>query len=326
MVLSLKKGGIDARYQTLQTKNELLEFIDREQPDLVYCANYYVAEEGGALVNAHKLLDDHGICRVGSTPDALELVLSKIDLKQKWVQAHIPTPRFFELYQADGQVIGLDSAVQTADFPYILKPDREGNSRGLDSSSIVFDEASLKHKASELLQKFDRVLVEKFLGDTTDFHEYTIAMIGSGKHMLLMPAEIRLKVNKRVRIVTTEDKDKHKTRAVPVEDVMLSGKLTDLAAEAFAIAGMRDYSRLDVIMADGVLYAIEINGLPMIPDEWFEVCAKAGGMNKDQYINAIFLSCIMRTQVESVRQGERLQVPPEMEPVLPKRVFEQLTQ
>ncbi len=325
MIQSLKKGGINARYHPLQTKNELLNVINQEKPDLVYCANYYVADESGGLVNAHKLLDDHQICRIGSTPEVLELVMSKTDLKKKWVESHVITPRFFELYQDDGKVIGLDVAVNAADFPYILKPDREGNSRGLDRSSIVFDEVSLKQKSSELLQKYSRVLVEKFLGDMPDFHEYTVAMIGSGENMLLMPAEIQLKIKKRVRIVTTEDKDEHNTRALPVMDLMLSRKLTAFAAKAYTSAGMRDYSRLDVIMVNGVLYAIEINGLPMIPDKWFEVCAKASGMNSDQYINAIFLSCIHRAQVEGRGNGVDLQIPPEMRHLLPEDVFERLT-
>src|SRR5665811_1102370 len=163
MIQSLKKGGINARYQPLQTKNELLEVIDRENPDLVYCANYYVADEGGGTVNAHKLLDEHNICRIGSSPEALELVISKIDLKTKCVQSHVSTPRYFELYQENDKVIGLDAAVNAADFPYILKSDREGNSRGLDRTSIVYDQESLKQKSSELLQKYSRVLVEKFL-------------------------------------------------------------------------------------------------------------------------------------------------------------------
>ncbi len=325
MIHSLKKGGIDAHYQPLQTKKELLKALNQEDPDLVYCANYYVADEEGNLVNAHKILDELNISRIGSEPEALELVMSKIDLKKKWIKDHVSTPRFFVLSHESGNISGLEDAAKAADYPYILKPDREGNSRGLDSTSIVYDRVSLEQKSLELLQKYQKVLVEKFLGDMPDFHEYTIAMIGSGENTLLMPAEIQLKIKKRVRIVTTMDKDEHRTRAVPVADPIISRKLIAFAARAFASAGMRDYSRLDVIMVNGVLYAIEINGLPMIPDKWFEICSKASRLNQDQYINAIFLSGIQRARAKANGRKTKYQIPSEMEQMLSKDVFQKLS-
>ncbi len=298
MIETLKKGGIDARYHTLETKQSLIALLESEQPDLVYCANYYVIDEDGRPINAHTLIDERGICRVGSAVDALELVLSKSALKQRWVRDHIATPRFFVLRQEKGQVTGLKTALNAADYPYILKPDREGNSRGLDRSSIVFDAESLQSKAQALLTQYKQVMVEKFLGEASDLREYTVAMIGSGEQRLLMPAEIRLKIHKRLRIVTTADKDQHQTQAVPVKDAALFKKLSSFASKAFASAGICDYARLDVLIANAELYAIEINGLPMIPDKWFEACTKSIRMQGDQYLNAIFLSSIIRSREE----------------------------
>ena len=317
MINTLKKGGIDARYHTLETKQSLLALLELEQPDLVYCANYYVLDEDSRPINAHALIDECGICRVGSAVDALELVLSKSALKQQWMRDHIATPRFFVLRQENGQVTGLETALNAADYPYILKPDREGNSRGLDSSSIVFDAESLYSKAQALLMQYKQVMVEKFLGEAGDFREYTVAMIGSGEQKLLLPAEIRLKMRKRVRIVTTADKDQHQTQAVAVRDTALYKKLSSFASKAFDSAGVRDYARLDVLSAKTELYAIEINGLPMIPDKWFEECARSIRMQGDQYLNAIFLSSIIRERAE----GKQIQVPAEMKQALPWRIF-----
>jgi len=248
------------------------------------------------------------------------MVLSKSALKQQWVQDHIDTPRFFVLHKEKGEVSGLETALHAADYPYILKPDREGNSRGLDSSSIVYDAESLRSKAQALLTEYEQVMVEKFLGDLDDLREYTVAMIGNGEQKLLLPAEIRLKGRKRVRLVTTVDKDQHGTQAVPVRDAMLCRKLSGFAVKAFGSAGMRDYARLDVIWANGALYAIEINGLPMIPDKWFEACAKGMRMQGNQYLNAIFLSSLLRARTE----GKLLEVPAEMKKALPRRVLDAL--
>lgn len=320
MVKALKKGGIIASYHPLETKNALLDLLESEQPEIVYCANYFVTDDDGSLINAQALLDERGICRVGSSVEALELVLSKSALKQQWVKDHVTTPRFFVLNKIDGQVRGLETALQAADYPYILKPDMEGNSRGLDSSSVVFDDLNLMKKAHALLEQYEKVMVEKFLGNAADFHEYTVGLIGSGKHLIVMPAEIRLKVKKQVRLVTTADKEQHKTQAVPIRDIILRRKLSGFATQAFSSAGVSDYARLDMIMAQGTLYAIEINGLPMIPDKWFEACAQGVQMTEDQYLNAIFLSCILRKQAE----GKNIQVPVEMRRMLPPQVLTSL--
>lgn len=320
MVKTLKKGGIIASYHPLETKNTLLNLLDREQPEIVYCANYFVTDDDGNLINAQALLDECGICRVGSAVEALELALSKSALKQQWVKDHVNTPRFFMLNKINGQVRGLETALKAADYPYILKPDMEGNSRGLDSSSVVFDDVNLMSKARALLEQYEKVMVEKFLGNAADFHEYTVGLIGSGRHLILMPAEIRLKVKKRVRLVTTADKEQHQTQAVPIRDIVLRRKLSGFAAQAFSSAGVSDYARLDMIMAQGTLYAIEINGLPMIPDKWFAACAQGAQMTEDQYLNAIFLSCILRKQAE----GKDIQVPVEMRRILPRQVLTSL--
>jgi len=98
--------------------------------------------------------------------------------------------------------------------------------------------------------------------------------------MILMPCEIVFKVPKPLRIITTRDKDEHRTRAIPVDDLELCEELCELTIRAFHVAGVRDYSRLDVIYAGGKFDAIEINGQSMVPDMWFEACARGVGLDK----------------------------------------------
>ena len=135
-----------------------------------------------------------------------------------------------------------------------------------------------------------------------------------------MPTEIQLKQKKRVRLITTADKEQHRTQTVPVKGKVLREKLSGFAKQAFSSAGVSDYARLDMIMANGALYAIEINGLPMIPDKWFEACAKGVRLSEDQYLNAIFLSCILRNQAKA----KKIRVPVEMRRMLPQQVFASL--
>jgi hypothetical protein len=77
-----------------------------------------------------------------------------------------------------------------------------------------------------------------------------------------------------------------------------------------------------VLFANNDLNAIEINGQPMIPDKWFEVCCRGAGLDKDQYLNAIFLAGIVRNLQEG---NSTLQIPEMMMNLLPKNIITELT-
>jgi len=300
---------------------EIEQVLATVQPDLVYCANYTIQNVTREDVSIQQYLLDRKIAYIGSLPESLELVLSKSRLKRKWRQDEVATPSFFTLEMVGVKIKGLETVFQEGQYPYILKPDREGNSRGLDENSVVNNPAELEEKAHDLMQKYRFVLVEKFLGRSRDLHEYTVAMIGNGKNRLLMPAEIRLKVPKRVRVITTRDKDEHMTQAEPVRDPLLKERLSRFAGQAFDSAQVRDYARCDLLMADNRLYAIEINGLPMIPDLWFEVCARGASLDAGQYLNAIVAAGLIRAK----RQGKiNADIPRRMLEKLPESVISRL--
>jgi D-alanine-D-alanine ligase len=321
MVSALNQGGMLGKHYFIQSRDQLREVLLAEHPDIVFSADYYVKQKSGEKLNIHALFEELRIPYIGSTPDVLELVLSKSDLKRKWQKNGVSTPQFSVIRKGRGGLAGLETLLQAPAFPYIIKPDREGNSRGLDESSIVFDEPSLVAKVNELLKIFDSVLVEKYLGTALDIKEFTVALIGNGAHELLMPAQIVLKKKKNIRIVTTKDKDNHNTLALPVTDRELRKKLVRFSQKAFETAGVRDYSRCDLIMANGNLYAIEINGQPMIPDKWFESCAMAADMHGSQYINAIFIAGIER----NIAQGKpNLKIPPRMLQNVPLMIRDRL--
>lgn len=321
MLDAVRLSGISAEYHALQTVKELEQVLASMQPDLVYCANYNIQNAEGKDVSIQQYLLDRKIAYIGSLPESLELVLSKSQLKRKWRKDEVATPSFFTLEIVGGKVQGLEAVLQEGQYPYILKPDREGNSRGLDENSVVNNPAEFKEKAQDLLQKYKFVLVEKFLGRSRDLHEYTVAMIGNGENRLLMPAEIRLKVPKRVRVITTRDKDEHMTQAEPVRDPLLIERLSRFAGHAFDSAQVRDYARCDLLMADNHLYAIEINGLPMIPDLWFEVCARGASLDAGQYLNAIVAAGLIRAK----RQGKiHADIPKRMLNGLPESVMSRL--
>lgn len=213
----------------------------------------------------------------------------------------------------------LDSAT---DYPYIIKPSKGGNSRDITGDSVVHSHQEMAGRIETLIQKYDEVLVESFIGKYSDIREFTVSMIGHGQQMIVAPAEVILKVPKKERLVTTKDKENHLTSAVPITDLLLKKDVSDLASKMFLSADVRDYSRCDILLGGGKLYAIEINGQPMVPDKWFENCLAGAGLDTDQYLNAIFLAGLAR----NINQGyPALRIPSEMKNLFTSEIYLQLT-
>ena len=313
----LAKGEVEATVASIFEYDQFLTVLDQEKPDIVFPAIYFVKQPGGEKINIAKVLDERRIPYIGSDARTLELVLVKSALKKLWQQNQVSTPEFCVIRKDEALQEKIDKLLEAAQFPMIIKPDTEGNSRGLDENSIVRSEDRLITKAKSLLKSYNQILVERYLGAAPDFREYTIALIGNGQRALFMPAQIKLKVMRKPRIVTTQDKDRHNTFAIPVCEPEIRDSLIAFGREAFAIAGVRDYARLDVMHVNGKFYAIEINGQPMIPDKWFEACAQGVGLNKTQYLNAILFAGIQR----NIHAGyHHLKVPEMLNKLLPEEI------
>ncbi len=298
----LSKAGYEVCLEPADSIASLSAAIASNAPDIVFSAADHLSAglsacDGGApgfcrSINVHSWLEDLGIPYVGSPPEAIELALSKSALKERWMSAGIPTPEFVAADMRNGGAAL--AALAAAPLPCIVKPADAGNSRGIDKDSVAHDRAELAALAARVGREYPAILVERYLGEFSDFREFTCACIGNGAERLLLPAEIVFAGTTERRIVTTEDKDGLKARAWRVGDEALAGEVRSLAAGAFEAAGVRDYSRCDLILADGKLWAIEVNGQPMIPDPWFQACAEFGGLSEPAYIEAIFDAAIAR--------------------------------
>lgn len=274
---------------------QLADVIQRFKPDIVFCAADHLparqtdlpqdSRDSPRYLNTHGWLEEKGIPYIGSSPEVIELALSKASLKKKWLEDGIATPAFYGVDSVSG-FASVDDALLPP-FPCIVKPSDAGNSRGISKNSVVFDRKGLATLVEELGKDFRRVLIEHYLGLYPDFREITCACVGNGAERRLMPAELLLKEPGAIRVITTEDKDKDNTRAVAIRDASLNDGAKAFAAKAFLSAGVRDYSRCDLAFANGKFWAIEVNGQPMIPDSWFEACAKYSGLTERQYILAI---------------------------------------
>ncbi len=294
----LQKQSIQVLLLPLGSCSELERAISVTAPNLIYSPAFSTLEPSGAdPVIIHQLLDQLGMPYIGSPPEALELALSKIKLKLCLLDHGIATPDFYIYRSGELTLPPGDPDRQPARFPYILKPSREGNSRGITERSIVRDNQSLDAQLEIMSAHYPEILVEHYLGDDPELREFTVAMIGNGRERLNLPAEIFLLSEHSSRIITTADKNQHKTRALPVEDPGLRLKLANLADRVFEAVEVRDYARCDVLFSRGKMHVIEVNGQPMLPDMWFDACATSAGLNRRDYLLAILEAALARYRI-----------------------------
>ncbi|MEJ5183905.1 MAG: hypothetical protein WHT81_02155 [Rectinemataceae bacterium] len=286
-------AGFDAAFRYARSMEDLDSALAETEPDMVFCGIDHLPRSIGpeqapqdesATVNIHEYFEECAIPYIGQTPDVIELALSKAALKRRWQAAGVNTPSFTVVEAGQNQPHNLDAL---ADYPYLLKPENLGNSRLISESSIAYSAEDIQRIMSSLRREYDgAVLIEHYLGDCPDVQEITCAMIECEGAMVCMPMRLGFAMPKQHHLITAEDKDRHRTVITPLQPELYEAAAR-FAAEAFRAAGVRDYARGDFFFAGGAFHAIEINGQPMIPDRWFEGCARFSGLGEAQYLVGI---------------------------------------
>ncbi len=336
---ALVRGGCSAIHHQVKNVCELLSILETDKPDIVFSAldslpGEYAPpptpghlNEGPSLrksdpsaTDVHSLLVGMEIPFVGSSSDTIRLALSKTDMKERWLREAVTTPAFLRVKAKEFRE--MPEPASFPPFPCIVKPAAEGNSRGICDKSVVYTPDELSERIRVVLDEFDEVLVEEYLGGYSDFQEYTVSMIGMPGRILLMPAELVFKTPKRLPLITNGDKEGNRTLARAIEDPETRERVVAFAGRAFAAARVRDYSRCDMAFAKGRFQAIEINGQPMVPDPWFESCARHAGLDETAYLNAIVLAALCRC----IREGSKtLFIPDGMRDVIPSPFYDTIT-
>lgn len=289
--------GIECLLERVTTCNELNLVLDDTNADIAFSNIYHVVDaEHNTSVNVHEIFESRHFPYIGSTSTVLELVLHKSALKQKWRNAGVRTPGYYHInLQSDKKLENITSLGQLENYPYLIKPDTEGNSRGIAQTDIVDTYPSLQHVMKRKILEYDSLLLEEYLGDQEDIQEFTVAQIGNGNNAKYLPGEVKIIIPQKRRLISNVDKDTHKTKILPVSSELVQ-EIVDFSRKALSLAGIADYGRLDLLRCQKKLFAIEINGQPMIPDRWFDGCAEFGGLLREQYCAYLLSESVKRWQ------------------------------
>lgn len=248
----------------INTKNDLKRMVTR-RPDLVFSGvKYFNFDSKDLWLNDY--LDIHNIAYIASNRKALDNESDKSLAKHIMQKSGIATAQYFSSEPDEHP----NEASLPIAFPFFVKPVSGGDSRGVDTKSIVNDFPSFLTKIAEIYKtQHSRSLVETYLSGK----EYSVGIFESsttGK-LTAMPIEIVVAENKNGhRILDFEIKKNDSELVIAVTDKNIKKQLSNLAKVAFRALGGKSFGRIDIMMDhENVPHFMEANLMPGLREGYF---------------------------------------------------------
>jgi D-alanine-D-alanine ligase len=256
------------------------------------------------------ILESLGVPFTGSSSITLSLALDKAKTKQILASEGIPTPPW--------QLLPTPQTPLSTrlEFPLIVKPNREGSSKGIWRESVVGDEPTLRAQVARLFERYrQEVLVEEFIPG----RELTVGLIAEDVLPILeidfSPCRASGEFFYSWRM--KEFQGNAAMGLAPVLhcparlDAQTTARIQQLARRAHRALGCNDFSRTDIrLRADGTPFVLEINPLPGLSprDSNFPVMTDAAGMSHHTLIQRIVDSAMSRYRHHHPARPERVRV------------------
>ena len=196
-------------------------------------------------------------------------------------------------------------------FPLIVKPNAEGSSKGIGSTSVVDNEEELRAAVKLCVERYRQpALVEEYIAG----REFTVGLLGDKRPRVLPPMEIKFKKDNPRPVYdygVKQEWEEHVYYECPAKLTEAEQKAMEKIARAtFWALDCRDVARVDLRMdAEGRIYVLEVNPLPGLTPGYSDLVliAKAVGMEYDQLIAEIMVGGLrrMREKRREERELER---------------------
>lgn len=309
IVAALERAGHAAAF--FEGDLSLVEAVPRYAPDL--CFNLCEGHFGDAREShVPALLEMLRLPYTGAGVLALAVTLDKPTTKRVLLSHGLPTPPF-QVFEGPDEAI--DPALR---YPLFAKPSREGSGIGVDTGSVIHDDAQLRSRVRWLVETYRQpALVERFIRG----REVTIGLLGNpgaprvsppGDAWSRLPFVDGLYVLPAYEILHERFPSRergfysHAMKSgwqgawtegeayrcpAPLAPGALDA-LRRLAAATFRVTGCRDIARVDVRLDaddDERPYVLEINALPGVAPGWSDMSfeALAAGLSYDELIASV---------------------------------------
>jgi len=268
---------------SITNKRDLNKLVKRK-PDLVFSGVKYF-EFNKEKIWLNDYLEKYGIPYIASSKTALDNESDKNKAKKIIRLAKIKTADFFTTNPEEHQNI---KSIPIS-FPLFIKPIKGGDSRGIDSSSIVYNYNSFKKKVLDIKKKHNLTsIAETYLSGK----EYSVAIFEDSISGILraLPVEIIIKKNINGHSILDFDVKKNdEEKVIAVKDVKIFKKISKLAKDSFKAIGGKSLGRIDIKMNDqGIPYFMEANLMPGLRKGYFyRACVLNLGMSYEDMIFTI---------------------------------------
>ena len=276
----LSKRYAEVSITEVNNRKDLDELLKRK-PDLVFSGvKYFIFNKKKVWLN--DCLEIHGIPYIASSRAALDNESDKNIAIKLILKAKIKTADFFITEPDDFQ----DESSIPISFPLFIKPIKGGDSRGIDSNSIVYNFSSFKKKVLEIKTKHNlSSLVETYLPGK----EYSVGIFQDSVKGTLraMPIEIIIKKNINGHCILDYDvKKDDEEKVISVTDVKVFKKISKLAKDSFKALGGKSLGRIDIKMNHlGIPHFMEANLMPGLRKGYFyRSCVLNLNMNYEEMI------------------------------------------
>ena len=257
-----------------------LNGIAIKNPDLVISGIKYLGFSDYSIQRNSKnkiwfaeFLDEHDIKYIGSSKISLELEFDKSKAKNKVGEFGIKTANSFTA--SPGQFKSNEILI---DYPLFIKPLFEGDSRGIDSKSLVHNFNEYQEKVLSIHKnQHTQSLVEKYLSGK----EYTVGIIQNFKNgtFQINPVEILVEKNNQcIRILGFDEKKSDEELVLEVDNKTIKFLVSKLALDSFKALGAKGHGRIDIKMDEnGVPFFLEANLIPGLGYGYFYRCYMLNG-------------------------------------------------
>ncbi len=235
----------------------LLETLDAAgKAAVVFPVLHGGAGEDGAL---REVLDLLAVAYIGSDGPTSRIAFDKAVSTSLVARAGLATPRQVALPQTVFRELGagrlVDALVEGLGLPMMVKPSRGGSALGCTK---VSDAAELPAAIVTAFSYGDVAIVEEFVEGI----EVAVTVIDLGEGPQALPA-VQIQPRSGVYDYTARYTAGETRFVAPAElDDDVSAACASLALAAHRVLGLRDLSRTDLIVRDGVPVFLEVNVAP----------------------------------------------------------------
>lgn len=242
------------------------------------------------------ILESLKVPYTGSGSVTLALALDKAKTKQILASEGIATPPW-QLFPSPSSPLN-----PRLEFPLIVKPNREGSSKGIWKESVVGDVMALRRMVKRVFDEYrQEVLVEEFIEGT----ELTVGVLGN-EALPVLEVDFGPCRSSGEYFYSWRMKEYQGDAAQGLNpqlhcparlDEASALRVQAVALKAHRAIGCGDLSRTDIrLRSDGTPFILEVNPLPGLSplDSNFPLMTKAAGLSHDELICRIVELAMVR--------------------------------